>query len=115
MPENAFQNMEMITGSAAAQYGDKTSLVVEGVTRSGLGKQPFGEFDVDYGSFGTVGEKASFGFGGPKVGNFMVLNSDRTGRFLDGPEFYPMHDVGNDQTFLDRKSTRLNSSHRCIS
>ena len=65
MPENAFQNMEMITGSAAAQYGDKTSLVVEGVTRSGLGKQPFGEFDVNYGSFGTAGEKASFGFGGP--------------------------------------------------
>jgi len=102
MPENAFQNMEMITGSAAAQYGDKTSLVVEGVTRSGLGKQPFGEFDVNYGSFGTVGEKASFGFGGPKLGNFMVLNSDRTGRFLDGPEFDPMHDKGNDQTFFDR-------------
>jgi hypothetical protein len=102
MPENAFQNMEMITGSAAAQYGDKTSLVVEGVTRSGLGKQPFGEFDADYGSFGSVGEKASFGFGGAKLGNFIVINSDRTGRFLDSPEFDPMHDVGNDQTIFDR-------------
>ncbi|HUB77632.1 MAG TPA: TonB-dependent receptor [Bryobacteraceae bacterium] len=102
MPENAFQNMEMITGSAAAQYGDKTSLVVEGVTRSGLAKQPFGEFDADYGSFGTVGEKASFGFGSAKLGNFLVLNSDRTGRFLDSPEFDPMHDVGNDETFFDR-------------
>jgi hypothetical protein len=102
MPENAFQNMEMITGSAAAQYGDKTSLVVEGVTRSGLGKQPFGEFDADYGSFGTVGEKASFGFGGPKLGNFIVINTDRTGRFLDSPEFDPMHDIGNDETIFDR-------------
>jgi len=102
MPENAFQNMEMITGSAAAQYGDKTSLVVEGVTRSGLGKQPFGEFDADYGSFGSVGEKASFGFGGAKLGNFIVINSDRTGRFLDSPEFDPMHDVGNDETIFDR-------------
>ena len=102
MPENAFQNMEMITGSAAAQYGDKTSLVVEGVTRSGLGKAPFGEFDASYGSFGTVGEKASFGFGGPKLGNFLVLNSSRTGHFLDSPEFYPMHDIGNDQTIFDR-------------
>ncbi len=102
MPENAFQNLEMITGSAAAQYGDKTSLVVEGVTRSGLGKKAFGEFDADYGSFGAVGEKASFGFGSAKVGNFIVLNSDRTGRFLDTPEFYPMHDVGNDATFFDR-------------
>ena len=102
MPENAFQNMEMITGSAAAQYGDKTSLVVEGVTRSGLAKQPFGEFDADYGSFGTVGEKLSLGFGGPKLGNFIVIDSDRTGRFLDSPEFDPMHDVGNDQTVFDR-------------
>jgi len=102
MPENAFQNVEMITGSAAAQYGDKTSLVVEGVTRSGLGKQPFGEFDADYGSFGSVGEKASFGFGGPKLGNFIVINSDRTGRFLDTPEFDPMHDIGNDETIFDR-------------
>src|SRR5208283_2385603 len=102
MPENAFQNMEMITGSAAAQYGDKTSLVVEGVTRSGLGKQPFGEFDADYGSFGSAGEKASFGFGGAKLGNFIVINSDRTGRFLDSPEFDPMHDVGNDETIFDR-------------
>lgn len=102
MPENAFQNMDMITGSATAQYGDKTSLVVEGVTRSGLGKKPFGELDATYGSFGTVGEKASFGFGSAKFGNFMVFDSDRSGRFLDSPEFDPMHDIGNDETFFDR-------------
>lgn len=102
MPENAFQNMDMITGSATAQYGDKTSLVVEAVTRSGLGKKPFGEIDTTYGSFGTVGEKASFGFGTAKFGNFTVIDSDRSGRFLDSPEFDPMHDIGNDQTIFDR-------------
>ena len=102
MPENAFQNMDMITGSAAAQYGDKTSLVVEAVTRSGLGKKPFGEIDTTYGSFGTLGEKASVGFGSAKVGNFAVIDSDRSGRFLDSPEFDPMHDIGNDQTIFDR-------------
>src|ERR1035441_3027469 len=34
MPENAFQNMDMITGSATAQYGGKTSLVVEEIGRA---------------------------------------------------------------------------------
>jgi hypothetical protein len=102
MPENAFQNMEMITGSATAQYGDKTSLVVEGVTRSGLAKKLFGGLETDYGSFGTVGEKASLGGGNAKFGNFIVIDSDRSGRFLDTPEFYPMHDIGNTETIFDR-------------
>ena len=102
MPENAFQNVEMITGSANAQYGDKTSLVVEASTQLGLAKSPFGELDANYGSFGTYGEKASLGFGGPKLGEFIVLDADRTGRFLDTPEFAPRHDIGNDGTIFDR-------------
>jgi len=102
MPENAFQSLELITGSAPAQYGDKTSLVVDAVTKSGMGKPLFGSFDATYGSFGTVGEQASLGFGSAHFGNFMVLNADRSGRFLDSPEFHPMHDIGNNQTFFDR-------------
>jgi hypothetical protein len=102
MPENAFQSLELITGSAPAEYGDKTSLVVNAVTKSGLGKPLFGSLDATYGSFGTVGENASLGFGSAKFGNFMVLDAERSGRFLDSPEFYPMHDAGNNQTFFDR-------------
>ncbi len=102
MPENAFQSLELITGSAPAEYGDKTSLVVDAVTKSGLGKPLFGSFDATYGSFGTVGEKASLGFGSPRFGNFLVLDGDRSGRFLDTPEFDPMHDIGNNETLFDR-------------
>ncbi len=102
MPENAFQSLELITGSAPAEYGDKTSLVVDAVTKSGLGKPLFGSFDATYGSFGTLGEKASLGFGSAKLGNFLVLDTDRSGRFLDSPEFHPMHDIGNNETFFDR-------------
>ena len=110
MPENAFQSLELITGSAPAQYGDKTSLVVDAVTRSGLGKPLFGSFDATYGSFGTVGEKASLGIGSAKLGNFLVLNTDRSGRFLDSPEFYPMHDVGNNETLFDRVDFQPNGT-----
>jgi len=102
MPGNAFQSLELVTGSAPAQYGDKTSLVVDAVTKSGLGKPPFGSFDATYGSFGTLAEKTSLGIGSARFGNFLVLNAERSGRFLDSPEFDPIHDIGNNQTFFDR-------------
>ncbi len=102
MPANAFQNMELITGMAQAEFGDKTSLVVDAVTRSGLGRKPFGEFEAGYGSFGNATEKGSIGWGSSRFGNFLVVNADRSGRFLDTPEFYPNHDKGNNETIFDR-------------
>ena len=102
IPANALQSMELITGSPSAEYGDKTSLVVDAVTRSGLGQKPSGSFTAQYGSFGTVGEEATLGLGDTKVGNFIAIDSLRTGRFLDTPEFYPNHDIGNSETIFDR-------------
>jgi hypothetical protein len=107
IPENAFQSMELITGTPSAQYGDKTSLVVDAVTRSGLGNKPFGSFEAYYGSFGTAGESASFGLGTAKFGEFIVLDTTRSGRFLDSPEFSPMHDVGNSEKLFDRLDYEL--------
>src|SRR5579863_7367173 len=42
LPPNALQSMEIITGAPDAQYGDKSSLVVNATTKSGLGARPFG-------------------------------------------------------------------------
>ena len=102
IPLNALQSMELITGSQPAEFGDKTSLVVNAQTRSGLGQKTFGSLIAQYGSFGTVGEEASLGFGNAKVGNFLVVNALRSGRFLDTPEFQPIHAKGNNGTFFDR-------------
>jgi hypothetical protein len=102
IPLNAIQSMELITSTPDAQYGDKTSLVANAVTRSGLGSQPFGSLDTHYGSFGTYGEDFSYGMGGAKFGVFFVANSDRSGRFLDTPEFLPLHDIGNSETIFNR-------------
>lgn len=102
IPANAIQSMELITGAPSAEYGDKTSLVVNAVTRSGLGQKPSGSFTAQYGSFGTVGEEATLGLGTAKFGNFIALNSLRTSRFLDTPEFQAFHDVGNSETLFDR-------------
>src|SRR5205814_1931267 len=55
IPVNAIQNMEVVTGTPNAEFGDKTSLVVNTTTRSGLGlTKPAGSFVTQYGSFGTV-------------------------------------------------------------
>ena len=102
IPANAIQSMEVISGSPPAEYGDKTSLVINAVTRSGLGQKPPGSFAASYGSFGTIGEEATLGLGSPRWGNFLAVNAERTGRFLDTPEFWPMHDVGNTGTLFDR-------------
>ncbi len=102
LPANAFQSLELVTAGPNAEYGDKTSMVVNAVTRSGLGQKPTGSLDLTYGSFGTASEEATFGIGGSEWGNFLVANTDRSGRFLDSPEFTPFHDKGNNETIFDR-------------
>ena len=102
IPTNAIQSMELITGSQPAEYGDKTSLIVNAQTRSGLGHKPFGALSAEYGSFGTVTENANFGMGNQKIGDFIVINGLRSGRFLDTPEFRPMHAAGNNGTVFNR-------------
>ena len=73
IPTNALQCMELITGSPDAQYGDKSSLIVNATTRSGLGAtKPFGSSISSWGSFGTWGGSATLGFGTPNFGNFMA-------------------------------------------
>ncbi|HXJ39026.1 MAG TPA: TonB-dependent receptor, partial [Bryobacteraceae bacterium] len=103
MPENAIASVEVISGAPPAEYGDKTSLVINAITKSGLGlSRPFGSLSANYGSFGTYGEQFTYGMGGKKWGQFLSANTVRSGRYLDPPEFQALHDVGNNQTVFDR-------------
>ena len=58
---DAVQSMEVITGVAPAEYGDKSSLVVHIVTKSGLDQpKPTGSAAFGYGSFKSpTGESTS--------------------------------------------------------
>jgi hypothetical protein len=40
--------------------------------------------------------------GTAKFGNFLAVNALRSGRFLDTPEFLPIHAIGNNGTIFDR-------------
>lgn len=103
MPENAIASVEVITGAPPAVYGDKTSLVINAITKSGLGvAHDFGSVSANYGSFGTYGESTTYGTGGKKWGEFISLNAVNSGRYLDPPEFSPLHDHGNNQTVFNR-------------
>ena len=103
LPPSAVQSMELITGNPSAEFGDKTSLVAQITTRSGLGAgRWFGDATGTAGSFGTGGTGLGLGYGHEKVGNFLALDGLRSARFLDTPEFKAIHDVGNNQTIFDR-------------
>jgi hypothetical protein len=103
LPSSAIQSMEIVTGSPLAEFGDKTSLVANITTRSGLGAgRVFGNIDGNYGSFGTEGGSLGLGYGNATFGNFLAVDGVRSGRFLDTPEFRPFHDIGNNQTLFDR-------------
>jgi hypothetical protein len=109
LPVDAVQSMEAISGIAPAEFGDKTSLVVRVTTRSGLGvTQPTGSVTFDYGSFGTATADANVAFGGDKWGDFLAVNGLQSGRFLDSPEFYPIHDKGNAESMFDRFDWQAN-------
>ncbi|MDP9055470.1 MAG: carboxypeptidase-like regulatory domain-containing protein, partial [Acidobacteriota bacterium] len=87
LPTNAIQSMEVTTGTPNVEFGDKTSLVAQITTRSGLGAgKVFGNVDANYGSFGSVGGSVGLGYGTAKSGNFIALDGLRSGRFLDTPE-----------------------------
>jgi hypothetical protein len=102
LPTSAIQSMEVTTGTPGAEFGDKSSLIAQITTRSGLGAgRIFGNIDATYGSFGSAGGSVGLGMGNEKFGNFISLDGIRTGRFLDTPELTRIHDVGNSQTIFD--------------
>jgi len=100
---DAVQSMELITGVAPAEYGDKSSLVVHIVTKSGLDQpKPTGSVSLGYGSFKTPSGDVNIGGGSHTVGDFASLTGLRTDRYLDPPEFQALHDTGNNTSFFNR-------------
>jgi Carboxypeptidase regulatory-like domain len=112
---DAVQSMEIITGVAPAEYGDKSSLIVHIVTKSGLDQpKPAGSVSFGYGSFTSPSFDANVGAGTHTVGNFLSVSGLRTDRYLDPPEFEALHDTGNSFSLFDRldaKPSDLDTFH----
>jgi hypothetical protein len=100
---DAVQSMEIITGVAPAEYGDKSSLIVHIVTKSGLDQpKPTGSAEFGYGSFKSPSGELNIGGGSHAIGDFLSVSGMRTDRFLDPPEFTALHDHGNAVSFFNR-------------
>ena len=111
IPLDSIQSMEVISGAPPAEFGGKTSLVIDVTTRSGQGMTtPHGALTGEYGSFGTSSLGFNVGYGGKKWGEFLAANGMNTGRFLDPPEFAVMHDKGNEENFFDRFDYQLSNA-----
>ena len=105
--QDAVESMEVITGVPPAEYGDKSSLIVHIVTRSGLDQpKPTGTLTFGYGSFKSPTTDLTLGAGTRTFGNFLSVSGTRTDRFLDPPEFAALHDTGDNQSFFDRFDAR---------
>jgi hypothetical protein len=111
IPLDSIQSMEVIAGAPPAEYGDKTSIVINVTTRSGQGvTTPHGSFTASYGSFGTSTGAFDLSYGGQKWGNFISASGLNSGRFLDPPEFVVLHDKGNQENVFDRVDYQISSA-----
>jgi Carboxypeptidase regulatory-like domain/TonB-dependent Receptor Plug Domain len=111
IPLDSVQSLEVISGAPPAEYGDKTSVVINVTTRSGQGvKKPTGTITTSYGSFGTANLGFNLAYGSDKWGNFISANVLNSGRFLDPSEFSVMHDKGNQENIFDRVDYQLSGA-----
>ncbi len=100
---STIQEMRTLQGAPPAEFGDKTSLIVEATTRSGLGAGPVsGSVSLGYGSFQTPTASITLATGSKTFGNFIALDGIDSQRFLDAPEFQPLHANGNAENLFDR-------------
>ena len=111
VPLDSVQSLEVISGAPPAEYGGKTSLIINVTTRSGQGMTtPHGDVTASYGAFGTSSAGFNFGYGGQNWGNFISVNGLNSGRFLDPPEFSVMHDKGNQENVFDRVDYKFSNA-----
>ena len=78
--------MEVIEGAPPAEYGDKTSLVINVTTRSGQGVTPAHmavSRPLPTARSAAPASGFDLAYGGPKWGNFIALTGMESGRFLD--------------------------------
>ncbi len=115
IPSNSVQSLQVIQGAPPAEYGGKTSVVIDVTTRSGQGVDPpTGSITASYGSFGSATSSVDLSYGGANWGNFIEVDGLDTGRFLDPPEFSVFHDKGNELNVfdrIDRQLTPIDSIH----
>ena len=77
IPLDSIESMEVISGAPPAEFGEKTSVVINVTTRSGQGiNAPKGSITTSYGSFGTTDVGVNLGYGWPEFGEILFPPAD---------------------------------------
>ncbi len=90
------EDLEIIVGGIAAEYGEKANGVINLTTRSSLGKPGWrGDVGVGASSFATAEAGANLGWGSARQGLFTSLDGSQSDRFLDPVSFDNHHNHGD--------------------
>lgn len=99
------ENLSIVTGGIAAEYGEKANGVIDVTTRSGLGTGFKGEVGGGAARFRTWEGLAALGGGSSRFGWFASFDASGSGRFLDPVSFEGFHDDGRSQRGFLRLDT----------
>jgi len=89
------QDMEIVVGGIAAEYGEKANGVINLTTRSALGQNGWkGDLGVGAARFSTEEGSVALGHGTTKSGLFLNLDGSQSNRFLDPVSFDDLHNHG---------------------
>lgn len=96
------ENLEIVTGGIAAEYGEKANGVINLTTRSGLGMNGIkGDLSLGGARFGTGEAAAGVGGGNARFGWFANVDASTSERFLDPVSFDNFHNTGStERAFL---------------
>ena len=89
------QEMEIVVGGIAAEYGEKANGVINLTTRSALGQNGWkGDVGLGAARFSTEEGSVALGHGSSKSGLFLNLDGSQSNRFLDPVSFDDLHNHG---------------------
>ena len=89
------QEMEIVTGGIAAEFGEKANGVINLTTRSALGQNGWkGDAGAGAARFSTQEASVAVGHGSSRSGVFLNLDGSRSDHFLDPVSFDNFHNHG---------------------
>ncbi len=92
-PES-FETINMVSGSFAAEYGNRFGGIVDMTTRSGFDLKGHGSLAAGLGSFQTNDAFAEYGGTSRKLGYYFSASGFTSDWFLNPPEPVQLHDFG---------------------
>lgn len=94
MSPDMFETVSMVSGSFAAEYGNRFGGILDITTRSGHDLKGHGSFSAGGGMFQTTQGSAEYGARAGRFGTYVFANGFSSDWYLNPPEPVQRHDFG---------------------